>query len=169
MALPIWNPPLKRSPKAGWQALKQCLRRPMNLALRFGRATLPRSRRNSLANPAPPARQGSRPTALLTAGMLALAVYAGAGANAADQGERPPNFVIVFLDDSGWSDFEPFDVNRYVTPNVRKLAEGGCRFNNFCVPQAVCSASRSALMTGCYPGRTKVFGTHPPKARARAC
>ena len=58
--------------------------------------------------------------------------------------ERPPNFVIIFLDDSGWSDFRPFGKTPYATPNVERLASQGCRFNNFYVPQAVCSASRSA-------------------------
>lgn len=79
--------------------------------------------------------------------------------------ERPPNVVILFLDDSGWSDFQPFGDPSYETPNVARLAKEGCRFDNFYVPQAICSASRSALMTGCYPGRTRVFGAHPPKAR----
>ena len=76
-----------------------------------------------------------------------------------------PNFVIIFLDDSGWADFSPFGEPPYPTPHVQQLAAEGCRYNNFHVPQAVCSASRAALMTGCYPGRTKVFGAHPPKAR----
>jgi arylsulfatase A len=78
---------------------------------------------------------------------------------------QPPNIVIVFLDDAGYSDFRPFGQTSYPTPNVERLAREGCRFNNFYVPQAVCSASRSALMTGSYPGRTKVFGAHPPRAR----
>ena len=77
----------------------------------------------------------------------------------------PPNVVIIFLDDSGWSDFRPFGNPPYPTPNVERLAGQGCRFNNFYVPQAVCSASRSALLSGCYPGRTKVFGAHGPRAR----
>ena len=77
--------------------------------------------------------------------------------------ELPPNFVVVFLDDSGWADFRPFGETEYETPNVEKLAKEGCRFDNFYVPQAICSASRSALMTGCYPGRTKVFGAHAPR------
>jgi len=51
------------------------------------------------------------------------------------------------------------------TPNVAELARKGCCYRNFYVPQAVCSASRAALLTGCYPGRTKVFGAHGPKAR----
>ncbi len=79
--------------------------------------------------------------------------------------KKQPNIVIVFLDDSGWADFEPFRTGGIETPNVAQLAAEGCSFQNFYVPQAICSASRSALMTGCYPGRTKVFGAHPPKAR----
>lgn len=78
---------------------------------------------------------------------------------------RRPNFVIIFLDDAGWSDFRPFGKPDYPTPNVARLASGGCSFTNFYVPQAVCSASRSALLSGCYPGRTRVFGAHGPRAR----
>ena len=79
--------------------------------------------------------------------------------------ERRPNFVIIFLDDSGWSDFHPFGKPPWPTPHVEELARTGIRFDNFYVPQAVCSASRAALITGCWPGRTRVFGAHGPKAR----
>lgn len=78
--------------------------------------------------------------------------------------EKQPNVVIIFLDDSGWADFKPFGNPEYLTPNVQQLAAEGCRFNNFYVPQAICSASRAALLSGCYPGRTKIFGAHPPEA-----
>ena len=97
-------------------------------------------------------------------GAAAMALPMAAGAQAAGS-KRPPNVVIVFLDDSGWADFKPFGKPKYDTPHVKQLAAEGCRFNNFHVPQAVCSASRAALLTGCYPGRTKVFGAHPPRAR----
>lgn len=76
-----------------------------------------------------------------------------------------PNIVVVFLDDSGYSDFRPFGQPEYSTPNVERLAGEGCRFTNFYVPQAVCSASRSALLTGCFPCRTRMFGAHGPRAR----
>lgn len=79
--------------------------------------------------------------------------------------ERPPNVVVIFLDDAGWADFEPFGAPPYKTPHVRELAEEGTRFNQFYVPQAICSASRAALLSGCYPGRTKVFGAHGPNGR----
>ena len=77
----------------------------------------------------------------------------------------PPNFVIILLDDSGWADYKPFGHPPYPTPNIEALARQGCRFNNFYVPQAICSASRSALLSGCYPSRTKVFGAHGPGGR----
>ncbi len=78
---------------------------------------------------------------------------------------RPPNVVIIFLDDSGWGDFPPFGNPPYAAPNVRQLANDGCRYDAFYVPQAICSASRAALLSGCYPGRTKVFGAHGPNDR----
>ncbi len=78
---------------------------------------------------------------------------------------QKPNIVVIFLDDSGWSDFEPFGELVLKTPEVATLAREGRSYHNFYVPQAICSASRSALLTGCYPGRTKVFGAHGPKAK----
>jgi len=79
--------------------------------------------------------------------------------------KKQPNFVIIFLDDSGWADFRPFSTPDYPTPNVAQFASESCCFKNFHVPQAVCSASRAALLSGCFPGRTKVFGAHGPHAR----
>lgn len=77
--------------------------------------------------------------------------------------EQKPNVVLVFIDDAGFGDFQPFGEPRYPTPNVSTLAEEGQSFYNFYVPQAVCSASRSALLTGCYPGRTGIFGAMGPR------
>ena len=91
-----------------------------------------------------------------------LAVISVVGCSATVQ---KPNFVIIFLDDSGYADFHPFDNPDYQTPNVEQLAREGTRYAQFYVPQAVCSASRSALLSGCYPGRTRVFGAHGPHAR----
>ncbi len=98
-------------------------------------------------------------------GFLGSALLSTAGRSPAAETSERPNFVIIFLDDAGYADFHPFAKPDYATPNVARLAGQGCRFTNFYVPQAVCSASRSALMSGCYPGRTKVFGAHGPRAR----
>lgn len=97
--------------------------------------------------------------------LIAIAVIMSSCFTTSSNDERPPNFVIIFLDDSGWADFKPFGKPEYATPNVDRLASEGCRFNQFYVPQAVCSASRAALMSGCFPDRTKVFGAHGPNGR----
>jgi len=76
-----------------------------------------------------------------------------------------PNIVLIFLDDAAYGDFSPFWPTRYETPNVARLAEEGRKFTSFYVPQAVCSASRGALMTGTYPERNGLFGAHAPRQR----
>ncbi len=101
---------------------------------------------------------------LWAAGLLVTAAVLSGGCQAPSRG-GPPNIVIVFLDDSGYADFTPFGKPPYATPHVDRLAKEGCCFRNFHVPQAVCSASRAALLSGCYPGRTKVFGAHGPRQR----
>ena len=97
--------------------------------------------------------------------LIILLVLSGFGLSSCSTEKlTKPNVVIIFLDDSGWADFEPFGDVVLETPHVKQLAAEGTAFHNFYVPQAICSASRSALMTGCYPGRTKVFGAHGPNA-----
>ncbi|MCU0781807.1 MAG: sulfatase [Akkermansiaceae bacterium] len=88
--------------------------------------------------------------------LLACGAPRGAGA------EVPPNIVLIFLDDSGYADFSPFGEPSYETPHVAELAAEGVRFTRFYVPQAVCSASRAALLSGCHPARTGVVGAHGP-------
>ena len=95
--------------------------------------------------------------ALVAAGLLMAVAWVPAG-----PAERP-NVVIIFLDDAGWADFSPFDRSVTYTPNAQELAAAGVTFSNFYVPQGVCSASRAALLTGCYPGRTGVHGAFPPR------
>ena len=74
-----------------------------------------------------------------------------------------PNVVLIFLDDGAFDNFAPFGDPRHPTPNVQTLAEEGRSFYNFYLPQAICSVSRAVLMTGCYPGRTKIFGAIGPE------
>jgi arylsulfatase A len=95
--------------------------------------------------------------------LLVLSIFETISCNR-EKAQPKPNVVIIFLDDSGWADFEPFGVLALETPQVTQLAAEGTAFHNFYVPQAICSASRSALISGCYPGRTKVFGAHGPNA-----
>jgi arylsulfatase A-like enzyme len=74
-----------------------------------------------------------------------------------------PNFVIVYIDDLGYGDIGPFGAQGYSTPNLDRMAREGRVFTDFYVVQAVCSASRAGLMTGCYNVRVGIFGalSHP--------
>jgi arylsulfatase A-like enzyme len=73
-----------------------------------------------------------------------------------------PNIVLIFLDDAAYSDFHPYGKPPYATPNVERLAAEGVQYTRFHVPQAVCSASRAALLTGRYPHRNRVVNAIAP-------
>jgi arylsulfatase A-like enzyme len=79
--------------------------------------------------------------------------------------DRPPNFVIIFIDDMGYADVGCFGAEGYVTPNLDRLADEGMRFTSFYASQAVCSASRASLITGCYANRVSVYGAYGPNAK----
>ena len=70
--------------------------------------------------------------------------------------DQPPNVVVVFIDDMGWSDLSCFHGTRTQTENIDRLAEEGLRFTNFYVNSPICSPSRVALTTGQYPHRWRI-------------
>ncbi len=76
----------------------------------------------------------------------------------------PPNLVVIFIDDMGYADINPFFDNKYKTPNLDRMADEGRKFTDFVVSSAVCSASRAALMTGCYHRRVGISGALGPKS-----
>ncbi len=76
-----------------------------------------------------------------------------------------PNVVIIYMDDMGYADIGPFGAKAYATPNLDKMAAEGTRFTSFYSAQAVCSASRTALMTGCYPNRVGISGALGPHSK----
>jgi arylsulfatase A-like enzyme len=69
-----------------------------------------------------------------------------------------PNIVLIFADDLGYGDTEPFGAKHIRTPHLNRLAKEGTKFTNFYVSQAVCTASRASLMTGCYANRLGLQG-----------
>lgn len=79
--------------------------------------------------------------------------------------DRPPNVVIIYADDMGYGDLGCYGNKDIRTPNIDRLAADGVRFTDFYVAQAVCSASRAALLTGCYPNRVGIFGALNPSSR----
>lgn len=80
-----------------------------------------------------------------------------------DARTKPPNIVLIFIDDMGYADAGCFGATDYATPHIDQLAGEGMRFTNFYVSQAVCSASRASLLTGCYAERVGIQGALSPK------
>ena len=65
-----------------------------------------------------------------------------------------PNILIIFTDDQGYADLGCTGSETNKTPRMDQLAKEGTRFTNF-YAQSVCGPSRSALLTGRYPTRSK--------------
>lgn len=78
---------------------------------------------------------------------------------------QSPNIVLIFMDDMGYGDLSCYGALQYKTPNLDKLASQGVRFTNFVSAQAVCSASRAGILTGCYPNRVGISGALMPDAK----
>ncbi|MFT4546456.1 MAG: arylsulfatase A [Pseudoalteromonas tetraodonis] len=78
---------------------------------------------------------------------------------------KPPNVVIIFMDDMGYADIGPFGAEGYETPHLDQMAKEGRKFTDFYVTQAVCSASRAGLLTGCYNVRVGILGALGPGAK----
>lgn len=98
----------------------------------------------------------------LLSSALIFAALAG-GSRAAET----PNIVLIFADDLGYADIGPFGAGakNYQTPNLDRMAREGRKFTSFYTAQPVCSASRAALLTGCYPNRIGIQGALGPKAK----
>ena len=72
--------------------------------------------------------------------------------------EKPTNFIVIYIDDMGFGDLSLTGAIGYITPNIDKMAASGMFFSRYYSPQAVCSASRAGLLTGCYPNRVGFRG-----------
>ena len=77
---------------------------------------------------------------------------------------KTPNVVVIFIDDMGYADIGPFGAKAYPTPHLDRMAKEGRKFTDFYVTQAVCSASRAGLLTGCYNVRVGILGALGPKS-----
>ena len=73
-----------------------------------------------------------------------------------------PNVIIIFTDDQGYQDVGCFGSPDIETPHLDQMAREGIRLTDFYAAQAVCSASRAGLLTGCYPNRLGVHGAYMP-------
>ncbi len=102
----------------------------------------------------------------LLAGLCALAVPDSLPAAQAGGQARPPNIIIVCTDDQGYADIGSQGAQGFRTPHLDRLAAEGVRFTDFYVSSPVCSASRAALLTGCYHERVGISGALGPHSTA---
>jgi arylsulfatase A len=96
------------------------------------------------------------------AGFLGALLLGHAAVSAA---ETLPNIILIVADDLGYGDLGCYGAKGYQTPHLDQLAAKGRRFTNFHVAQAVCTASRAAILTGCYPNRVGLSGALGPGSK----
>ena len=78
---------------------------------------------------------------------------------------KPPNVILIFTDDQGYQDVGCFGSPDILTPHLDQMAKEGIRLTDFYAAQAVCSASRAGILTGCYPNRLGVHGAFMPNSK----
>jgi arylsulfatase A-like enzyme len=100
--------------------------------------------------------------------ILALITLAAADQNAAGQQTskgRPPNVILILVDDLGWTDLSCQGSTFYETPNIDRLAKEGMRFTHGYSACTVCSPTRGAVLTGKYPARLHITDWIPGHQR----
>ncbi|MDA0774474.1 MAG: sulfatase [Bacteroidetes bacterium] len=94
--------------------------------------------------------------------LVALLFYS---CNTAVKSDQSPNIIIILTDDQGYQDLGSYGSPDIETPHLDQMAQQGVRLTNFYSAQAVCSASRAGILTGCYPNRIGIHGALMPNSK----
>lgn len=95
--------------------------------------------------------------------LLAAALVLGVAHTYAQQ--KKPNVIIIMMDDMGYGDTEPYGMTQIPTPAFNRLTKEGTRFTHYNAAEPVCTASRAALLTGCYSNRVGMTGALLPASK----
>jgi arylsulfatase A len=99
-------------------------------------------------------RLARRALALICRLAACAVLFAGGEAVVGAAPAARPNVIVILTDDEGYGDLKSFyPATGVESPHLGRLAAEGMRFSDFYVGSSVCSPSRAALMTGCYPQR----------------
>jgi arylsulfatase A-like enzyme len=107
----------------------------------------------------------TQPTKVTRRQVLAAAPFALLSKAAA--ADAPPNIVFILADDLGYADLSCYGRREYRTPNIDRVAAEGVRFTQAYANSAVCSATRTALITGQYQYRLPVGLEEPMNGLAQ--
>jgi arylsulfatase A-like enzyme len=102
---------------------------------------------------------------VLGLGLISFSTIQASSQKTAQFKPATPNIVLILMDDMGYGDIGRNGANQYDTPNLNRLANQGIQFTWYYSPQAVSSASRAGLLTGCYPNRIGISGALMPWAQ----
>src|SRR5438874_6433018 len=100
---------------------------------------------------------------LLWLGLLVAISTAGA------EQRSKPNIILILTDDMGYGDLGCYGGKFAPTPNIDRLAKEGIRFTQFYVASPICSASRTAILTGMYPARWRITSYLQTRQGNAAC
>jgi len=100
--------------------------------------------------------------ATLGIGLASLSLISSTPSPKETTNRKLPNIIIILIDDMGYGDLGTTAATGYETPFLNSLSRQGMQFTRFYSPQAVCSASRAGLLTGCYPNRVGISGALYP-------
>src|SRR5688572_8496373 len=104
----------------------------------------------------------SRIQTLVSMAVALTIISLAASLSAAD---RPPNVILILVDDLGWTDLGCYGSTFYETPNIDRLAASGMRLTNGYSACTVCSPTRAAVLTGKYPARLHITDWIPGHQR----
>lgn len=94
--------------------------------------------------------------------LVALLFYS---CNTPVKSDQSPSIIIILTDDQGYQDLGSYGSPDIETPHLDQMAQQGVRLTNFYSAQAVCSASRAGILTGCYPNRIGIHGALMPNSK----
>lgn len=96
--------------------------------------------------------------------MLGLAACMSLDHKIKPEPSNKPNIILILTDDQGYRDVGVYGAQEIHTPHLDELAAEGVMLNSFYVAQAICSASRAAILTGCYPNRIGIHNAFMPQS-----
>lgn len=99
---------------------------------------------------------------------MSVAIMSCTNLHSSTSSTSSPNFIIIFTDDLGYGDLSCYGSILHQTKNIDKLAQNGLRFTDFYSASPVCTPSRAALLTGCYPQRVDMHVNEKPMDEFRA-